>query len=246
MTKNIRRKQAGFTLIELLTVIAIIGILASIIIPTVGKVQEKARRAADLSNIKQVLQGAVIYANDNNSKFPALLNKKLDGTAGTEAVSPHIWAALVAVGGGLVDPVFYISKSDPEYPAIAPTKILNDAKTGVDTTFGAIELGVDLIAGVNQSAPATTPLVYTRGLKTDGKWDATTGVYKDEGGHVGYVGGNVAFYKDMLGDSGTGVFTTPAGVATVNVKETITSTKAILGTSKSKIGTPAGAPGSGT
>lgn len=58
-------RSRAFTLIELLTVIAIIGILAAIIIPTVGAVRKTARSAQALSNIKQIGVATLLYAQDN-------------------------------------------------------------------------------------------------------------------------------------------------------------------------------------
>ena len=51
---NLERSRRAFTLIELLVVIAIIGILASMILTSLGTVRQKAKQAAALSAMRSV------------------------------------------------------------------------------------------------------------------------------------------------------------------------------------------------
>jgi prepilin-type N-terminal cleavage/methylation domain-containing protein len=65
-------KEQGFTLIELLTVIAIIGILAAIIIPVVGRVRNSAKATQNLSQLRNLATAAVTFSNDNKGRVPGL------------------------------------------------------------------------------------------------------------------------------------------------------------------------------
>ncbi|AHF91352.1 prepilin-type N-terminal cleavage/methylation domain-containing protein [Opitutaceae bacterium TAV1] len=70
MTPATPKTSHGFTLVELLTVIAIIGILAAILIPTVGKVRATAHAAACLSNMRQLSLALLVYSEGNRGVFP--------------------------------------------------------------------------------------------------------------------------------------------------------------------------------
>lgn len=56
--------KKAFTLIELLVVIAIIAILAAILFPVFAQAKVAAKKTADLSNVKQMMTSALMYAND--------------------------------------------------------------------------------------------------------------------------------------------------------------------------------------
>ncbi len=63
-------KSKGFTLIELLVVIAIIAILAAILFPVFARAREKARQSSCLSNVKQIMTGIMMYAQDYDEVMP--------------------------------------------------------------------------------------------------------------------------------------------------------------------------------
>ena len=84
-----RRERAAFTLIELLVVIAIISILASLLLPTLSRAKEKARRIYCVSNQRQVSLGLRMWADDNTSRFPWQLNATEGGVRSCIVAAAH-------------------------------------------------------------------------------------------------------------------------------------------------------------
>ncbi|EDM29288.1 hypothetical protein LNTAR_22899 [Lentisphaera araneosa HTCC2155] len=59
-----------FSLIELLVVIAIIGILASLVLPALGKARKRSQVAVCSNNLKQINTSAFLYQDDSDGFYP--------------------------------------------------------------------------------------------------------------------------------------------------------------------------------
>ena len=59
------KTRRGFTLVELLVVIALIAVLAGLLLPTLSKAKERAKRIACLNNMRQLTLASQAYAHDD-------------------------------------------------------------------------------------------------------------------------------------------------------------------------------------
>jgi prepilin-type N-terminal cleavage/methylation domain-containing protein/prepilin-type processing-associated H-X9-DG protein len=83
----IATRKKAFTLVELLVVISIIGVLAGLMLPALGKAKEAGRATACLGNLRQIGVALQLYVQDNGNRMPEMRDV-VPGTNGFTNVSP--------------------------------------------------------------------------------------------------------------------------------------------------------------
>ena len=64
-------KGQGFTLIDLLVVVVVLGVLASLLLPSLGRAKERARSTQCLQNLHQLGGAVMLYAKEHERRLPA-------------------------------------------------------------------------------------------------------------------------------------------------------------------------------
>jgi prepilin-type N-terminal cleavage/methylation domain-containing protein len=217
------RRRGGFTLVELLVVIGIIAVLIAMLLPALSRARNQALKIQCMSNLHQIGQTLLIYADGNNGYlFPDKMGWDSDHVSPWPFNGDYnhttftTWPSVVF---GVWNPAVMICPSDPE-PAAKHSYILNeylayysepssaqqsanDGTTRASGNYGAEKYGAVL---PNHISPSTVVLM---GEKT-----STTFDYYMEYGD--FADGKVDQYRHNVG--------APANYNAANAKQIYSAT----------------------
>lgn len=169
--------------VKIFMLLAVIGLLAAIIIPTVGRTSSCGGRSVASSNLRQIGQSTLIYASDHEDQLP-------------QVDTIQAFAFELARAGGLNDASIWIAGTEPG-AASGLSTVLSADQSALEPRFAAIQPGIAAaVRGLKITHPSTTPVAWTRGLQPDGKW-AKDSPYDGDGGHIVFLGGNVQWFRDL-------------------------------------------------
>ena len=210
-------KRTGFSLIELLMVLGVMAILMGMLVPSVGVVRQKAQRLATAQKLRQIGLAVATY-------------QSITGRSPTGSDLGD-WIGNLAMETGVREGELYIFEEDPllaSIPQSIPPILVQPGAGGRWEEIDGFEdwpIGVAVASGLNPMAPpSTTPVAWTRGLTSEGRWQGLDGrrpgIYGSEGGYIVFLDGHVQFFRDLSLDGGQ-LVSALNGSRTADIREAI-------------------------
>lgn len=163
-------------------------LLTFFLVATLHWAQSIAIRTSDGSNLRNIVQCTLIYANEHNDQLPP---------------ASDIWdyARILAETDGLDSSSFWQSRADPAANPHSHTPVLTSNSSAkprsITPAFRQVKPCFAVAIGsLHTTMPPTTPIAWTRGLQPDGTWSKHS-PYAGHGGFILFLGGNSAFFKNL-------------------------------------------------
>jgi prepilin-type N-terminal cleavage/methylation domain-containing protein/prepilin-type processing-associated H-X9-DG protein len=205
--------QMAFTLVELLVVVAIIGALASLLLPALSRAKAAAQSAKCKNNLRQIDIGLNIYTADDraypiisSALFVVLPPKSDNGDTSGANINPVLFCPT----GRLRNPQVYIYNWFPGWFSFASSPVSPVLLGGIPSsqggTFGgliptpeaAVRVPSDMIAFTDGAYYSTFDPMRTANLKVwdDYPWTGLEDIYPHpKGVNQLQCDGHVAFVK---------------------------------------------------
>ena len=202
--RNFTERDRGFTILELLITVSILSALAALLLPSLARAKERARRIYCQNNLRQITLALKIFAQDHDDDYPWHALPADGGTYGSAAATG--WRNFRAVSNELLTPKPLVCPSDaatkmmagdwPQYTEAAYRSNALSYFTGLD---GFEELPIAMLAGdrnIAGGAASTCGSVSASGVparqyRTGNASIRWTNAVHGRAGHVALTDGSV-------------------------------------------------------